>query len=663
MIASPPFTQIASYCNSLVRYSRRKTREVYIGEVPLGAHHPIRVQSMTTVDTMDTPGSVAQAIRMIEAGCEYVRITAPSIKEAQNLENIKKELRRQGYHTPLVADIHFTPNAAELAARIVEKVRVNPGNYADKKRFETIEYTDATYQAEIERIRERFTPLVKICQEYGTAMRIGTNHGSLSDRIMSRYGDTPLGMVESALEFIRICEDEGYYNLVISMKASNTQVMVQAYRLLVAKLAEESLQPYPLHLGVTEAGDGEDGRIKSAVGIGTLLEDGLGDTVRVSLTEEPEAEMPVGYHLVQRYENRTPHAPILPVETVPINPYAYRRRKTRAVANIGGDNVPRVIMDVRQVREWQYPDFKPLGHFYLPEPDKWTMNDQGCDYIYSGQHPVDFMLPNGLKEIRDYTVWQRSEDQHNKFPLFTWAEYAEANRQHPVLNFLRVSLSDWSEALRTALRDPTVAVVLDTDNKHAMAEQRRFFFALLEHDLDVPVVVVRKYDTINEEVRTLYAATDVGGLLIDGLGDGVLLSTELMGEATKEEALAQMATHNSISFGILQAARTRMSKTEYISCPSCGRTLFDLQETTAMIRQRTDHLKGVKIGIMGCIVNGPGEMADADYGYVGSGKGKITLYRGQEVVKRSVPSERAVDELIEIIKEDDNWIEPQGVVL
>ena len=661
MIASPLFTLVASYCNSLVRYSRRKTREVHIGEVPLGAHHPIRVQSMTTVDTMDTPGSVAQAIRMIEAGCEYVRITAPSIKEAQNLENIKKELRRQGYHTPLVADIHFTPNAAELAARIVEKVRVNPGNYADKKRFETIEYTDATYQAEIERIRERFTPLVKICQEYGTAMRIGTNHGSLSDRIMSRYGDTPLGMVESALEFIRICEDEGYYNLVISMKASNTQVMVQAYRLLVAKLAEEGLQPYPLHLGVTEAGDGEDGRIKSAVGIGTLLEDGLGDTVRVSLTEEPEAEMPVGYHLVQRYENRAPHASILPIETVPINPYAYRRRKTRAVANIGGDNVPRVIMDVRQVREWQYPDFKPLGHFYLPEPDKWTMNDQGCDYIYSGQHPVDFMLPNGLKEIRDYTVWQRSEDQHNKFPLFTWAEYAEATRQHPVLNFLRVSLSDWSEALRTALQDPTVVVVLDTDNKHAMAEQRRFFFSLLEHDLDVPVVVLRKYDTTNEEIRTLYAATDVGGLLIDGLGDGVLLSTELMGEATKEEALAQMVTHNSISFGILQAARTRMSKTEYISCPSCGRTLFDLQETTAMIRQRTDHLKGVKIGIMGCIVNGPGEMADADYGYVGSGKDKITLYRGQEVVKRSVPSERAVDELIEIIKEDDNWIEPQGV--
>ena len=661
MIASPPFTPVASYCNSLVRYSRRKTREVHIGEVPLGAHHPIRVQSMTTVDTMDTSGSVAQAIRMIEAGCEYVRITAPSIKEAQNLENIKKELRRQGYHTPLVADIHFTPNAAELAARIVEKVRVNPGNYADKKRFETIEYTDATYQAEIERIRERFTPLVKICQEYGTAMRIGTNHGSLSDRIMSRYGDTPLGMVESALEFIRICEDEGYYNLVISMKASNTQVMVQAYRLLVAKLAEEGLQPYPLHLGVTEAGDGEDGRIKSAVGIGTLLEDGLGDTVRVSLTEEPEAEMPVGYHLVQRYENRTPHAPILPVETVPINPYAYRRRKTRAVANIGGDNVPRVIMDVRQVHTWQYPDFKPLGHFYLPEPDKWTMNDQGCDYIYSGQHPVDFMLPNGLKEIRDYAVWQHSEDQHNKFPLFTWAEYAEATRQHPMLNFLRISLSDWSEALRTALQNPTVVVVLDADNKHAMAEQRRFFFALLEHDLDVPVVVLRKYDTTNEEIRTLYAATDVGGLLIDGLGDGVLLSTELMNEITKEEALAQMATNNSISFGILQAARTRMSKTEYISCPSCGRTLFDLQETTAMIRQRTDHLKGVKIGIMGCIVNGPGEMADADYGYVGSGKGKITLYRGQEVVKRSVPSERAVDELIEIIKEDDNWIEPQGV--
>ena len=663
MVSPPPLalalSEARQYCNDISRYSRRKSREVTIGDIPLGAHHPIRVQSMTTVDTMDTIGSVQQAIRMIEVGCQYVRITAPSIKEAQNLANIKKELHRQGYTTPLVADIHFTPNAAELAARIIEKVRINPGNYADKKKFETIEYTDASYQAEIDRIYERFAPLVKICQQYGTAMRIGTNHGSLSDRIMSRYGDTPTGMVESALEFIRICEDLGYYNLVISMKASNTQVMVQAYRLLVRKLDEEGLQPYPLHLGVTEAGDGEDGRIKSAVGIGTLLEDGLGDTVRVSLTEEPEAEMPVGYQLVNRYHHRIPHAPIPPVDVIPQDPYSYQRRETHEVANIGGSNVPRVVADVRSVAEWDYRDLKHLGHYYLPEPDKWTMNDQGCDYVYSGQHPIDFMLPNGLKEIRDYTLWQQAEDKTNKYPLFSWEEYASGHEKHTVLNFLRLTLNEWSETLRVALAsDPTLVVVLDTDNQHAMPEQRRFFFELLEHRLTVPVVVLRKFATTDEEQLALYAATDMGGLLIDGLGDGVLLSTELAPAHTKEEALDQIARNNSIAFGILQAARTRMSKTEYISCPSCGRTLFDLQETTAMIRQRTDHLKGVKIGIMGCIVNGPGEMADADYGYVGSGKGKITLYRGQEVVKRSVPSENAVDKLIELIKEDNRWNEP-----
>ncbi len=614
---------------------------------------------MTTVDTMDTKGSVQQAIRMIEAGCEYVRITAPSIKEAQNLANIKQELRKRGYPTPLVADIHFTPNAAELAARIVEKVRINPGNYADKKKFQAINYTDASYQEELERIYERFAPLVKICRQHGTALRIGTNHGSLSDRIMSRYGDTPTGMVESALEFIRICEDLGYYDLVISMKASNTQVMVQAYRLLVRKLDEERLQPYPLHLGVTEAGDGEDGRIKSAVGIGTLLEDGLGDTVRVSLTEEPEAEMLVGFQLVNRYRHRNGHAPILPIDEVPKDPYSYQRRETHAVANLGGGNVPRVVADVRQVTNWSYRDLRHVGHYYLPEPDKWTMNDQGCDYVYSGQQPIDFMLPNGLKEIQDYSVWQHSENQHHKLPMLTWEEYATAFHKHAHLNFVRLTIADWDASVRRAFADdPTVVIVMDTNNRHAMAEQRRFFFLLLEHQITAPVVILRKFDTVDEERLTLYAATDVGGLLVDGFGDGVLLSAEPNPETTKEKTLSQVAQNNRLAFGILQAARTRMSKTEYISCPSCGRTLFDLQETTAMIRQRTDHLKGVKIGIMGCIVNGPGEMADADYGYVGSGKGKITLYKGQEVVKRSVPSEQAVDELIELIKADDLWREP-----
>ena len=649
-----------SYCNSLTSYQRRGTREVYIGDIPLGGDNPIRVQSMTTVDTMDTLGSVEQIIRMVDAGCEYVRITAPSIKDAQNLDNIKKELHKRGYDVPLIADIHFTPNAAELAARIVEKVRINPGNYADKKKFEVIEYTDDTYQSEIERIREKFMPLVRICKEYGTAMRIGTNHGSLSDRIMSRYGDTPLGMVESALEFLRICEEMNYYDIVISMKASNTQVMVQAYRLLVQQLDEEGLQPYPLHLGVTEAGDGEDGRIKSAIGIGTLLEDGLGDTVRVSLTEEPEYEVPVAYNLVKRYQDRPDHQPIKNLESIPKDPYSYGRRLSREVGNIGGDNVPRVITDVQGVTDWVYKDFKGIGHFYLPELDKWTMNEVGCDYIYSGSQPVDFMLPNGLKEIRDYGLWLKADDPFNKLPLFTWEQYQNRSQSHDQINFLQLSMQNDDEAMwQSLLDDPTLVVVLDTDNAHAMPEQRRFFYELIHRSIQVPVILLRKYPDIEDEKVQLYAATDMGGLLIDGFGDGVLMSTEKVVAKPRTAQLEMISRNNNISFGILQASRTRMSKTEYISCPSCGRTLFDLQETTAMIRKRTDHLKGVKIGIMGCIVNGPGEMADADYGYVGSGKGKITLYRGQDVVKRSVPSEKAVDELIQLIKEDDRWTEPQ----
>lgn len=360
-----------SYCNSLTEYSRRITQQVKIGDLGLGSEYPIRVQSMTTVDTMDTAGSVAQCIRMIESGCELVRITAPSVKEAQNLENIKRELRAAGYNTPLVADIHFTPNAAELAARIVEKVRINPGNYADKKRFEIIDYTDASYAAELDRIRERFTPLVRICKEYGTAMRIGTNHGSLSDRILSRYGDTPAGMVESALEFLKICEDENYYNIVISMKSSNPQVMVHAYRLLVKRLEEEKLRPYPLHLGVTEAGEGEDGRIKSSMGIGTLLEDGLGDTVRVSLTEDPEFEAPVAEKLVSRYPSTKIYS--IPAKEDALHPFHYERRIRKEVFNFGGHQVPRVIADFSLKSNVEIEDLKAIGHFYLPLPDKWKM--------------------------------------------------------------------------------------------------------------------------------------------------------------------------------------------------------------------------------------------------------------------------------------------------
>jgi (E)-4-hydroxy-3-methylbut-2-enyl-diphosphate synthase len=648
------------YCNSLTEYKRRVTREVMIGKIPMGGNHPIRLQSMTTIDTMDTLGSVEQVIRMVDAGCEYVRITAPSMKEAENLGEIKKELLRRGYDVPLVADIHFTPNAAELAAKLVEKVRINPGNYVDKKKFEQIDYTDESYQAELDRIEKRFVPLITICKTYGTAMRIGTNHGSLSDRILSRYGDTPLGMVESALEFIRICEAHQYYNLVVSMKASNTQVMVQAYRLLVQKLEEEGLQPYPLHLGVTEAGEGEDGRIKSAVGIGTLLEDGLGDTVRVSLTEEPEFEIPVAKALVDRYLNRVNHKPIAEIENYPINPFQFKRRVTREVFTIGGSNVPRVITDFSKVDEVQMADMKAIGLHYFELTDKWSLGDTGADFVYTGDQPMPFMLPNGIKEILNYNTWLAIDDKVNKFPLIEASVYSTLTTPpHAVMNLVKVDYKQMNEAFFATIKaDKTVVLLIDTNNEHAMPALRRLMVYLIDNQVDHPVIVMRKFNLCTEDALQLSAATDIGGLLIDGLGDGVLLSTELINKdaLTKVEWLTLIKNYNDTSFGILQAARTRMTKTEYISCPSCGRTLFDLQETTAMIRKRTDHLKGVKIGIMGCIVNGPGEMADADYGYVGVGKDKIALYRGQTVIKKAVHADHAVDELIELIKEDGRWV-------
>lgn len=637
------------YCNSLYQYSRRKTVTVNIGDVPMGSDYPIRVQSMTTVDTMDTIGSVEQSIRMIEAGCEYVRITAPSIKEAQNLAEIKKELRNRGYATPLVADIHFTPNAAELAARIVEKVRVNPGNYADKKRFEQIDYSDASYQSELERIRDKFLPLVRICKEHGTAMRIGTNHGSLSDRILSRYGDTPLGMVESALEFLRICEDEQYFNIVISMKASNPQVMVQAYRLLVNKLDEGGFKPYPLHLGVTEAGDGEDGRIKSAVGIGTLLEDGLGDTIRVSLTEEPEAEIPVAQALAHRYSSRT-SVPVVSQPTWPIDPYAYQRRETLLVGSVGGHQVPRVIADLSSRSSIQPASLFPLGYAYSVPLDKWNIADLACDFIYTGSGAVPFEIPGTLGVIQDHDAWLQHRERDRHYPMIQSPRAA----LHPELNFILCNsdeLTSWHAFLQE--NSTRSVLILETTHDHGMADQRSAIAGLMNMGIRVPVIISRTYKSLSPDEFQLYSATDLGGLLIDGLGDGVFLRAQDCGG----EKLVN-ATH----FNILQATRTRISKTEYISCPSCGRTLFDLQETTARIRARTFHLKGVKIGIMGCIVNGPGEMADADYGYVGSGPGRINLYRGKEVVKRNVPTDRAVDELIGLIREDGQWVEMPEVV-
>lgn len=648
------------YCDSLTSYHRMLTREVKVGDVPLGAHHPIRVQSMTTTDTMNTLATVEQSIRMIDAGCEYVRITAPSINEARNLENIKKELRKRGYETPLVADIHFTPNAAEAAARIVEKVRVNPGNYADKKKFENIDYTDSTYEAELERIRQRFVPLVKICKEYGTAMRIGTNHGSLSDRIMSRYGDSPLGMVESALEFLRICEEENFYNIVLSMKSSNPQVMVQAYRLLIVKMKAEGMN-YPLHLGVTEAGEGEDGRIKSAAGIGTLLEDGIGDTVRVSLTEDPEFEIPVAKALVQRYANRAQHKPITDVQDKLnfYSPFEYKKRKTAEVLNVGGHNVPRVVIDLSNQEKITAASFFAAGYNYAVALDKWNLGDQACDFIYLKDRKIDFHIPGTLGLIYDFAAWKKLENKTRSFPIYTAKEFLSADEHAGDLNFVLVSIDD----LQTLHFKPGTlnrcVLVFETSNQHGMAEQRNMFFYLMANDIQLPVIIKRKYTLADDSVFQLHASTDCGALFLDGFGDGIWLTSPYLSTNEGQHSGVSPKIINSTAFGILQATRTRISKTEYISCPSCGRTLFDLQETTAKIRSRTDHLKGIKIGIMGCIVNGPGEMADADYGYVGVGAGKITLYKGKEVVQRAIEADKAVDALIDLIKQHGDWVEKE----
>jgi (E)-4-hydroxy-3-methylbut-2-enyl-diphosphate synthase len=656
------------YCESLTSYRRLKTRTVSVGGLLLGSDHPIRIQTMTTTDTMDTAATVAQTIRCIEAGAELVRITAPSRNEAENLKNIREELHRQGYFTPLVADIHFTPNAAEIAARIVEKVRINPGNYVDKKKFDQIEYTDAEYAAEIDRIRERFTPLVHICKEHGTAMRIGTNHGSLSDRIMSRYGDTPIGMVESAMEFLRIARDEEYHNIVLSMKSSNPLVMIQAYRLLVQQMQEEFGECYPLHLGVTEAGDGEDGRIKSAIGIGALLEDGIGDTVRVSLTEDPEFEIPVCKDLVKRYPRPQSVTPISPMPVPPYNPYAYQRRPTTTVGNIGGKQVPVVIADFMAEEQITYTAMEAVGYNYDATTDKWHISDAAADYIYTADKLPPFALPGTLKVICDAATWQQADDRDSCFPLFTVAGLA-ATSVRSTLNFVSIDAADAAQAeqLLHLLQTNAEGIVpcVYATHTHPMAAVRRFLARLMEAGLYCPVILaVESHDaTIDEQL--IHFSTEAGALFADGFGDGLWLMNDpkklVQQKVSGRTYLAAKNNHqflNNTAFSILQAVRTRISKTEYISCPSCGRTLFDLQETTARIRSVTHHLKGVKIAIMGCIVNGPGEMADADFGYVGSGPGKITLYKGKDIVKRNIDSAIAVDELISLLRENEVWIEP-----
>ena len=660
------------YCESLTSYRRLRTREVNIGGLLLGANHPIRIQTMTTTDTMDTMATVDQSIRCINAGAEMVRITAPSKNESENLRLIKYELHKKGYSTPLVADIHFTPNAAEIAARIVEKVRINPGNYVDKKKFEQIEYNNDEYAEEIERIRERFTPLVLICKEHGTAMRIGTNHGSLSDRIMSRYGDTAIGMVESAMEFLRIARNEDYHNIVLSMKSSNPLVMVQAYRLLIQHMMSEFGECYPLHLGVTEAGDGEDGRVKSAIGIGTLLEDGIGDTVRVSLTEDPEFEIPVCKDIVKRYaetgitptENTNDHTVKLPY-----SPFEYSRRMSVANFNLGGKNVPVVVADFMQQESIVPSDLQAIGYTYNEATDKWNIADAAADYIYTSSKIINFNLPGTLQVICDYQTWVTATDLNKYFPLFNKNNFRTAESKSEKINFITLDVSDDnSEFLELITNDATVVLCIYASAKNAVQQLSSFIAGLMKSNTNCPVIIaVESMHTLIDE-QLIHFSIGAGALFLDGMGDGIwlindpsLLVNQQVSGRTYLPAKNNHQFLNNTSFSILQAVRTRISKTEYISCPSCGRTLFDLQETTARIRNVTNHLKGLKIAIMGCIVNGPGEMADADFGYVGSGPGKITLYRGKEVVKKNINSDVAVDELINLLKDSDVWIEPATV--
>jgi len=611
-------------------YKRHLSSETRIGDTPLGANHPIRIQSMTSTNTNDTEPSVEQILRIIEAGADYVRLTAQGVREAENLKNIKDLVRAKGYKTPLVADIHFNPRAAEAAAKIVEKVRINPGNFVDRvKTFATFEYTDEEYAQEIAKIKTKLVPLLDICKEHTTAIRIGVNHGSLSDRIMSRYGDTPEGMVESCMEFLHICLDEGFKDIVISMKTSNTVVMSKAVRLLVDRMEKEGLA-FPLHLGVTEAGDGEDGRIKSAIGIGSLLADGIGDTIRVSLSEDPEFEIPVARKLVDYIRQRENHAEIIAETCNKFSPFSTDRRETYVIGNIGGDNVPVVISDRSQ------GNFELNSHFFP-------------DYIYVGKE-LPYTTSRAIASIIDFEGWK---GEKNTYPLFRFSNYKEIYKNSASIKFLEISYKQLcSEIIDVLKLEKNIVVILTTDHINGVGEQRAFIHTLMIHGCNTPVIFNRRYAENESEDLQIKAAADLGTLYLDGFGNGIMV---------RNKGNIPLKNIDAYMFGILQASRVRTSKTEYISCPSCGRTLFDLQTTVALVKRATSHLKHLKIGIMGCIVNGPGEMADADYGYVGAEKGKISLYKKKNLIEKNIPSEEAVERLVQLIKENGDWKEPENL--
>ncbi len=610
-------------------YHRRPTVDVHVGNITMGGNFPVVVQTMTNTNTLDTEGSVAQCERIIAAGADLIRLTTQGVREAQNLRNIHQELRDKGYTTPLSADIHFNPRAAQVAATIAEKVRINPGNFVDKqKTFAVVEYTDEEYAQELEKIRSKVVPFLDICKEHGTAIRIGVNHGSLSDRIMTRFGDTPEGMVESCMEYLRIAMDEEFTDIVISMKASNTLLMTKAVRLLVDTMNKEDIH-FPLHLGVTEAGNGEDGRMKSAVGIGALLSDGLGDTIRVSLSEDPEAEVPVARKIVDYVSQRKGH-PRIEGEVYPgFSAFSTDKRETNAVRNIGGDFVPVVVSDRSRTNDMA------INLHFIP------------DFIYVGNTVPD-NFPKGMKSIVDFDNW---EEKIDNFPLFTVENLSQAAACPAEVKFIQLSYPQLTaEVFETLKNTDKAVVILTTSHVNGVGEQRALFHKLLNEGCKIPVILQRHYAENEPEDIQIKGGVDFGTVLLDGFGNGIMISNE------GEIDIAQL---DSYAFGILQAARARTSKTEFISCPSCGRTLFDLQTTVALIKKHFSHLKHLKIGIMGCVVNGPGEMADADYGYVGAEHGKISLYRKKELVEKNIPQEQAVEHLIQLIKDHGDWVDPE----
>ncbi len=620
----------------LFNYKRRAATVAHVGRLNIGGDNPVRVQSMTTTSTLDTEGSVAQCKRIIDAGGELVRLTTQGRREAENLANISRQLRVEGYTQPLCADIHFNANVADVAACHTEKVRINPGNYVDPARtFKHLEYTDEQYAQELEKIEERLTTFIDLCKEHHTAVRIGVNHGSLSDRIMSRYGDTPEGIVESCMEFLRIFRKHNFDDVVISIKASNTVVMVRSVRLLVAEMDREDMH-YPLHLGVTEAGEGEDGRIKSAVGIGALLADGIGDTIRVSLSEEPEAEIPVAKHLVRYIRRKQGHLLVPGVQAKNFDYLRPERRKTQAVGPIGGTQPPVVIVsEVQGAKEGVTQGQEALRP----------------DYIYVGQQMPDQPV-EGQRYIVDFNAFGRELQKHMNvadymFPIFPYnaMPYISAVPDTAPI-FLVLPYGSCAEEYKACLKaNPNVVVVVPSQHQNRLGEQRALVHELMAEGIENPVVFAQAYKHSQQEKADLQleAAADMGALMMDGLTDGLWLMND--GDIAMQDL-------TDTAYGILQAGRLRMVKTEYISCPGCGRTLYDLRTTIARVKEATKSMKGLKIGIMGCIVNGPGEMADADYGYVGAGVGRIALYRGKVCVERGIPEAEAVEHLLQLIKED-----------